>query len=113
MNVSPKILISVLLAAVLPLAASVSHAHDSLTVTCARPHLPSQQAVGALLGLNNFGQVYSARERLMQDIHRACRKGTRRIILSGDAATTVPTGGSQGEFQAAMMTSSISASPAH
>ena len=113
MNVSAKTLIAALLAAALPLAATVSHAQENLTITCARPHLPSQQAVGTLLGLNNFGQVYSARDRLMQDIHRACRKGVRQIILSSDAPAVRSTGWSQLESRAAMVTSTTRARPAH
>jgi hypothetical protein len=41
---------------------------------CARPGLPSQRQVGDWTGLHNPGQVYAARERLMADIGRACRR---------------------------------------
>ena len=41
---------------------------------CAHPSLPTQRQVGEWTGLHNFGQVYSARGRLMADIGRACRR---------------------------------------
>ena len=41
---------------------------------CARRTLPSQRQVGEWTGLQNFGQVYAAREEVMADIGRACRK---------------------------------------
>lgn len=41
---------------------------------CAHPALPSQRQVGEWTGLHNFGQVYAAREQLMGDISRACRR---------------------------------------
>lgn len=113
MNVSAKTLVGALLAAVLPFAATVSHAQDDLTITCARPQLPSQQAVGTLLGLDNFGQVYAARDRLMQDIHRACGKGARQVILSSNASTVRPTGWSQVESRFAKVSSTTSTRPAH
>ena len=113
MNIPAKTLVTVMLAAALPLATAVSHAQDSLTITCARPHLPSQQAVGTLLGLSNFGQVYSARNRLMQDIHRACSKGAARVILSNDASAVVPTGWSHAASRTAIVTYRASANHAH
>ncbi|MEP7186883.1 MAG: hypothetical protein ABI767_13705 [Rhodanobacter sp.] len=86
MNISAKALMTAMLAAALPLAAAVSHAQGNLTISCARPRLPSQQAVGKLLDLANFGQVYSARDRLMRDIHKACHQGAQQVVVSNDTA---------------------------
>lgn len=47
---------------------------------CSSPRLPSQREVGEWTGLHNFGQVYAAREHLMAEIGRACRRrGVGRV----------------------------------
>ena len=52
-------------------------------VDCASPRLPAQREVGEWTGLHNFGQVYAARERLMADIGRACRRrGAGRVQVT-------------------------------
>ncbi|HEY5852188.1 MAG TPA: hypothetical protein VIT62_15680 [Lysobacter sp.] len=44
-----------------------------ITIDCQRPLLPSQQAIARLTGLDNPGQAYAARTRLMIDTQRACQ----------------------------------------
>jgi hypothetical protein len=76
------------IAAVLATVAAPAFAQDSLppiqvapyVANCERPSLPTQRQVGEWTGLQNFGQVYAARERLMADIGRACqRPGVDRV----------------------------------
>jgi hypothetical protein len=53
-----------------------------LFVDCATRALPSQAAVGELLGQQNIGQVYSARSRMMVEVSRACqREGVTQVRL--------------------------------
>ncbi len=92
MNIPAKTVLIAALAAALQLAAASSQAQGNLTISCTSRHLPSQQAVGRTLGLNNFGQVYVARERLMQDVERACRKGATQVVVSTDNPTKPPYG---------------------
>lgn len=74
--------IAIRIAAVLAIAPAPAFAQDTLppiqvapyVADCARPSLPTQRQVGEWTGLQNFGQVYAARERLMADIGRACRR---------------------------------------
>jgi hypothetical protein len=50
---------------------------------CAHPALPVQRQVGEWTGLHNFGQAYAAREQLMADIGRACkRSGVERVQVA-------------------------------
>ena len=113
MNLSAKTLMTAMFAAALPFAATVSHAQGSLTISCASPHLPSQQAVGKLLELDNFGQVYSARARLMQDIQRACHKGAAQVIVSHDISENPSTRWPHVESRIAETTNSASANHTH
>ena len=47
---------------------------------CAHPALPRQREVADWTGLDNFGQVYAARGRLMLGIARACQApGVERV----------------------------------
>lgn len=69
-------------------AAPAVAAPPSLLIDCARPVLPDQQAVARLTGLDNPGQVYAARARLMAEAGRAChRDGAQqvRIVLAPQA----------------------------
>lgn len=113
MNISAKTLVIVLLAAALPLASAVSHAQGSLTISCARHHLPSQQAVGKLLGLDNFGQVYHARARLLQDVQRTCRSGVAQVTVSDDTSMDLASRWPQDEPRAAVATYAADATLAH
>jgi hypothetical protein len=81
------------LAATLLLASSAAFADakpaTELLVDCGTRALPSQKAVGEMLGEANFGLVYSARTRLMVEANRACnRPGTSqvRLVLVPDAS---------------------------
>lgn len=53
---------------------------------CSHRALPSQREVGEWTGQHNFSQVYDARERLMSDIGRECRRpGISRVqVIRGD-----------------------------
>jgi hypothetical protein len=54
---------------------------------CARPSLPTQRQVSEWTGLQNFGQVYDARERLMADIAQACQRpgvGRVQVVLQAE-----------------------------
>lgn len=53
----------------------------SLTIDCAHPALPSQQAVGTLLGHANLAQAYAARTRLMGEARRACHRSGAATVL--------------------------------
>lgn len=74
-----------LFAAVLVLACAPALATPpppSLLIDCAHPVLPDQQAVARLTGLDNLGQVYAVRARLMADAGRAChRDGAQRVRI--------------------------------
>jgi hypothetical protein len=51
-------------------------------VDCSSRALPSQKAIGEMLGQHNFGQVYATRSRLMVEASRACqREGTSQVRL--------------------------------
>lgn len=66
----------------LPLCATAAQPEPAgITMDCARPALPSQQQVARLAGLDNFGQVYAARERLMRQGLRACERGARQVVI--------------------------------
>ncbi|KRA17071.1 hypothetical protein [Lysobacter sp. Root604] len=83
------------LATALALAASPAFATPpqaaALSIDCARPALPDQQAVARLTGIDNLGQAYAVRARLMADVGRACRRaGAQRVRIvlaeqAGDA----------------------------
>ncbi len=56
----------------------------SITIDCAHPVLPSQAEVASLTGIENFGQAYAERTRLMQQAARACRGGVKQVVLVRD-----------------------------
>lgn len=56
----------------------------SITIDCAHPALPSQAEVASLTGMENFGQAYAERTRLMQQAVRACRSGVAKVVLVRD-----------------------------
>lgn len=72
-----------LFAALLPLAgiASPSQAPPALLLDCARPALPNQRAIAEFAGVASFSQTYALRERLMQDVRRACKRGAGQVRL--------------------------------
>lgn len=84
MNTSVKTALLVTFAATLQFVAPASHAQGRLTLRCAPLHMPTQQDVGRALGLSNFAQVYSARERLMRSINHACLSGAQQVTLISD-----------------------------
>lgn len=60
---------------------------------CAHPSLPSQRRVGEWTGLQNFGQVYAARERLMAGIGRVCQRpgvGRVQVVMQASPARGEP-----------------------
>lgn len=59
----------------------------SLTVACADPQLPRQAEVGRVLGINNAGETYAARSRLMVSVRQACKGGQSHLLVRRDAAT--------------------------
>jgi hypothetical protein len=85
MNSPAKAFLIATFAAAIQLTAPTSHAQEVLTISCAAPHLPSQQAVAKALALHNFGQVYHARDLLMSYVHRACGKGATQVLVSSDS----------------------------
>lgn len=84
MNNPAKAILIAAFAATLELSTPAGHAQDTLTISCAAPHLPSQQAVAKALDLHNFGQVYRARDSLMRFVHRACTRGAGEVLVSND-----------------------------
>lgn len=62
-----------------------------IAIDCARVVVPSQRAVSELLGIDNFGQAYRARERLMVNAMRDCqRPGMARLLLVREAVDLQP-----------------------
>lgn len=58
-----------------PAIAATTEAVEPLDFDCPLKVLPSQSAVGRVLGLDNFWQTYRARDRLMQRVRSACAQG--------------------------------------
>ncbi|MEO5830976.1 MAG: hypothetical protein ABIQ36_10460 [Rhodanobacter sp.] len=85
MNSPANAILIATFAATIQLTAPTSHAQEALRISCAAPHLPSQQAVAKALDLHNFGQVYHARNLLMSHVHRACGKGATQVLVSSDS----------------------------
>lgn len=56
----------------------------TITIDCQRPQLPSQQAVARLTGVDNLGQAYAMRARLMSDARRACLRnpGVDQVVMT-------------------------------
>ncbi|SFL09560.1 hypothetical protein [Lysobacter sp. cf310] len=88
MNLSALSLAAALALAALPAAATPPQA-ATLLIDCERPALPDQQAVARLTGIDNLGQAYAVRARLMAEAGRACqRAGTQQVrIVSAPPAT--------------------------
>ena len=62
---------------------------DSLDFDCPLRVLPSQRAVGHVLGLDNFWQTYRARDRMMERVRAACAQGAATIrVLPEEHAPT-------------------------
>jgi hypothetical protein len=78
MNASNMILFAVLLAGA-DVRAEVADTIDSLDFDCPLRQLPSQRAVGRVLGLDNFWQTYRARARLMERVRAACAQGASAV----------------------------------
>lgn len=82
MNASTSILILVLsLTAALSANAAEPPQTPGIVIDCAAPALPSQQAVSTLTGIENYGQAYAARSRLMQQGLRACKRGAKHVVI--------------------------------
>lgn len=83
MNASTSTLILALaLIAALPANAAEPQAQTpGIVIDCAAPALPSQQDVSTLTGIDNFGQTYAARNRLMQQGLRACKRGAKHVVI--------------------------------
>lgn len=110
MNRPTQAILIAALAAALELAAPASHAHDTLTISCARARLPSQQAVAEALDLHNFGQVYRARDSLMHIVNRACRMGAGQVLVSNDPPAGAAFGASHAGSRIAGTTSGMARS---
>lgn len=83
MNASTSALILALaLTAALPASATEPPAQTpGIAIDCARPALPSQEEASMLTGIENFGQTYAARNRLMQQGLRACKRGAKHVVI--------------------------------
>ena len=56
-----------------------------LSFDCGAMQRPSQQDTARLLGTHNLSQTYRAREQLMQQVRRDCRRGVRGVVVhAGD-----------------------------
>jgi hypothetical protein len=81
-NARRSVLASVVLGLVFLAASQASRADLLVRVDCAHRVLPSQAEVSAGLGLDNFGQAYQARTRLLNVVNRACKQaGGGRVEL--------------------------------
>ncbi|HEY0505933.1 MAG TPA: hypothetical protein VGD42_20810 [Lysobacter sp.] len=70
------------LAALVPLGTQASPpAPVTITVDCAQPRLPGQQAIARLTGVDNFARAYAVRTRLMVDTQRACQNPVGKVQL--------------------------------
>lgn len=60
---------------------------EPLDFDCPLNVLPSQRAVGRVLGLDNFWQTYRMRVRLMERVRAACAQGAVAVrVLPDDRA---------------------------
>ena len=58
---------------------------DRLEIDCQQVVMPSQHAIAALTGLDNLGQVYDARRRLVLEAQRVCKRPhAERVYLVRD-----------------------------
>ena len=68
------------LAAALPLSALASPPQPiEITVDCAHPALPSQREFARFTGIDNFGQAYDMRAKVMVRAQRACKRGAGQV----------------------------------
>ena len=78
MNPYAPIVALVVLSVATPSIAGPAGADETIAprivIDCARPRLPPQHEVGALLGQHNASQVYASRAALMGEARRACRR---------------------------------------
>jgi sugar/nucleoside kinase (ribokinase family) len=81
MKTSALILALALTAALPSNAAESSAQTPGIVIDCARPVLPSQEEVSSLTGIENFGQAYAARSRLMEQGLRACKRGAKQVVI--------------------------------
>ena len=76
------LILALALAAALPSNAAEPPAQTpGIIIDCARPVLPSQDEVSSLTGIENFGQAYAERGRLMQQGLRACKRGAKQVVI--------------------------------
>ena len=69
--------------------AEVADTVDPLDFDCPLQQLPSQRAVGRVLGLHNFWQTYRARDRLMERVRAACAQGASAVrVLPEDGRSS-------------------------
>jgi hypothetical protein len=74
--------LAVALAAAMPLSALASPPQPvEITIDCADPGLPSQQAFARFTGIDNFSQAYAARAGFMIRAQRACKRGTGQVRM--------------------------------
>jgi hypothetical protein len=69
-------------------AVAVLH-NAQVVVACGGERLPSQSAVGEVLGSNNAAYVYAERERLAHIAHRLCMRGVATVAFVRDASTPI------------------------
>jgi hypothetical protein len=74
-----------------PALAAEARETSRLTFACDAMRLPTQEAIGRLLGTQNFGQTYRARERLLHDARSACLRGAGRVWIEAGIATEAGT----------------------
>lgn len=74
-----------------PLSAPASPPQPTtITIDCAQPALPSQRAFARLTGIDNAGQAYDARARLMVQAQRACQGGAALVQVVNAPSATAP-----------------------
>jgi hypothetical protein len=92
-NARRSVLASVVLGLVFLAASQASRADLLVRVDCAKRVLPSQAEVSAGLGLDNFGQAYQARTRLLNVVNRACKQaagGRVDLVLQAPRGPRAP-----------------------
>jgi hypothetical protein len=87
------LLLAVVASSVAAQSAAAQSAPDpmvpTITIDCQRPLLPSQKDIARLTGVDNLGQAYTVRTRLMIDTQRACQRnaGIVQLVLANPRAT--------------------------
>lgn len=92
-NARHSVLASLVLGLALLAAAPASRADLLVRVDCANRVMPSQADVSAGLGLDNFGQAYAARTRLLNIVNRACKQaagGRVELVLQAPRRPNAP-----------------------